>query len=217
MSLYKQILDALKENYPNPQCELVFSSPYQLIVAVILSAQCTDKRVNMVTPVLFKKYPSVNLLARADISELQTIIKPCGFYNNKSKNLIAMAKDIVEKFNGEIPHDKESLKSLAGVGEKTANVVLATAFDTPAIAVDTHVFRVSNRLGLANAKTIEKTQKDLEKHVDKTDWSDTHFRLVLHGRYVCKAIKPRCSECKMQNLCKYYAKNANKETLKRKK
>ena len=217
MSLYKEIVGELKKIYPNPQCELVFGSPYELIVAVVLSAQCTDKRVNMVTPKLFEKYPNVQALACADKAELQDIIRPCGFYNNKSKSLIAMSQDIVNKFNGEIPENKEDLKSLAGVGEKTANVVLSTAFGVPAIAVDTHVFRVSNRLGLANGKNVEKTQLDLEKHVDKADWSDTHFRLVLHGRYVCKAINPKCDECKLQNLCKFYAKNTNKKIIKHKK
>lgn len=204
MNSVNSIVEILKHDYNNPECELHFDNPYSLIVAVILSAQCTDKRVNMVTPQLFKKYPTVESLARADVSDVEQIIKPCGFFRSKAKNIVSMAKDVVEKFGGQIPSSKEDLKSLAGVGEKTANVVLSTAFGVPAIAVDTHVFRVSNRLGLANSKTVEGTQADLEKNLKKENWSFAHFALVLHGRYICKSQRPKCDECNFQKLCKYY-------------
>ncbi len=204
MEILKQTIKNIKQLYPNPNCELNFDNDYQVVVAVILSAQCTDKRVNMVTPQLFKKYPDFFALSRADIFELQDIIRSCGFYNNKSKNLINMAKDVVSKYNGKLPSDKQKLTQLAGVGEKTANVVLASYFNQPAIAVDTHVFRVSNRLGLADAKTVDKTQKQLEQNVNKEDWINLHYSLVLHGRYVCKAIKPDCINCKLKTTCKYF-------------
>ncbi|MBQ8468646.1 MAG: endonuclease III [Clostridia bacterium] len=207
MANIKEIVAQIKMDYPNPDCELVFKNSYELIVAVILSAQCTDKRVNLVTKELFKAYPTVQDLANADILAVEEIIKPCGFFRNKAKNIIAMARDVVLKHNGEIPSKKDDLKSLAGVGEKTANVVLATAFGVPAIAVDTHVFRVSNRLGLANARTVEKTQEQLEKNLNKSDWARMHFSLVLHGRYVCKAINPKCEDCHLSKNCKFYLQN----------
>ena len=204
MNKYQQTTQILTELYKNAKCELDFSNNYQLIVAVILSAQCTDKRVNSITPKLFNIYPTVNHLANANIRELENIILPCGFYHNKAKNLINMATDVVNKFGGKIPNNKADLVSLAGVGEKTANVVLATAFNIPAIAVDTHVFRVSNRLGLTNANTVEKTQKQLEKRINKSSWIGLHYALVLHGRYVCKAKNPQCANCQLQNSCKHY-------------
>lgn len=207
MDNIKQTIKNIKKLYPEPTCELNFNSDYQVVVAVILSAQCTDKRVNMVTPALFKKYPNFKALANANIIELENTIRSCGFYHNKAKNLINMAADVTNKYNGHLPKDKSELTALAGVGEKTANVVLAAYFREPAIAVDTHVFRVSNRLGLADANTVEKTQKQLEKNVEKSDWIDLHYSLVLHGRYVCKAIKPNCTDCKLKTTCKYYLAN----------
>jgi len=203
-----KIVDILHKSYPDPKCELHFDSVYELIVAVILSAQCTDKRVNLTTPALFTKYPNISALANANQTDVEEIIKPCGFYHGKAKSIINMAKDVVSKFGGEIPSNKEQLKSLAGVGEKTANVVLSTAFNIPAIAVDTHVFRVSNRLGLANSSSVEKTQIDLEHNLKKQDWSFAHYALVLHGRYVCKSQKPKCDICQFNKICKYYAKNS---------
>ena len=199
-----EVVNQLKKDYPNPRCELSFASDYQLVVAVILSAQCTDKRVNQTTPALFKKYPTVFDLAKADLSDVEAIIKPCGFFKNKAKNIVNMAKSVVSNFDGKIPSDKNALKSLAGVGEKTANVVLANAFNITAIAVDTHVFRVSNRIGLANANKVAKTQAQLEKTIDKNDWIDMHHSLVLHGRNVCKAIKPKCEICNLSKNCKFY-------------
>ena len=200
----RELVEQINKEYLNAECELNFSNAYELIVAVILSAQCTDKRVNLTTPKLFAKYPTPQALAKADLLDVEQIIKPCGFYHNKAKHLIEMAADVVAKFNGEIPKEKADLVSLAGVGEKTANVVLATAYNVPAIAVDTHVFRVSNRLGLASADTPLKTQKQLEKKVDLNYWIMLHYALVLHGRYICKAIKPKCNECVFAKNCKFY-------------
>ena len=198
------ILNKFDELYVNPECELVFSSDYELLVAVILSAQCTDKRVNQVTAELFKDYNTAEKMITLSQEELETRIRPCGFFHNKAKHILAMSNDLVEKFNGKVPSDKEDLKSLAGVGEKTANVVLSLAFNIPAIAVDTHVFRVSNRLGLANGKVVSKVQSDLEKNLPKEKWIKMHYALVLHGRYVCKSQKPNCENCKLSEYCKYY-------------
>jgi len=203
----KKIIKILKTEYPNPTCELEYSTPFQLLVAVVLSAQCTDKRVNMVTKVLFEKYPTALDLDLANIEDIQDIIKPCGFYHNKAKAIKSLSHDIVHKFGNKFPKNKKQLKTLAGVGEKTANVVVSLVYNSPAIAVDTHVFRVSNRLGLANANTPEKTQKQLEQVLNKKDWSKSHYALVLHGRYVCKAIKPKCSECCFNKYCAYFRQN----------
>lgn len=200
MSDKKQIFEILKNKFPVADCELNFNNNYELIVAVILSAQCTDKRVNIVTPNLFKKYPTVKDLANANEQELKNIIHSCGFYNNKSKNLITMAKDVCQKFGGEIPSDYGDLISLSGVGRKTANVVMAVGFGKDAIAVDTHVFRVSNRLGIKSKNPLE-CEKQLQKIFDQKDWSHLHYLLVLFGRYYCKAIKPECSNCELKEFC----------------
>lgn len=200
MSDKKQIFEILKNKFPAADCELHFNNNYELIVAVILSAQCTDKRVNIVTPNLFKKYPTVKDLANANEQELKNIIHSCGFYNNKSKNLIAMAKDVCQKFGGEIPSDYDDLISLSGVGRKTANVVMAVGFGKDAIAVDTHVFRVSNRLGIKSKNPLE-CEKQLQKIFDQKDWTHLHYLLVLFGRYYCKAIKPVCSNCELKEFC----------------
>lgn len=199
-----KIISLLKECYPNPKCELEYSSPFQLLVAVVLSAQCTDKRVNIVTKKLFEKFNTPEKLSAAPYDEIENIIRPCGFFRNKTKAIISLSCDIVNRFNGNFPSTKEELKSLAGVGEKTANVVVSLVFNQPAIAVDTHVFRVSNRLGLASASTPEKTQKQLELAIDKNYWSQAHYALVLHGRYVCKAIKPDCLNCRFNEVCLHF-------------
>lgn len=199
-----EIIKILKETYKNPKCELNYNSPFELLVAVVLSAQCTDKRVNEVTKSLFKNYNTAEKIMAMPIEELEQAIKSCGFYHNKAKALKSLSADIVNKFNGQFPKTKQELKTLQGVGEKTANVVVSLIYHEPAIAVDTHVFRVSNRLGLANASTPEKTQKQLEEVLPKNYWSEAHYALVLHGRYVCKAIKPRCAECPFTKVCKYY-------------
>ena len=198
------VIKGLSSLYPDARPELVYNNPYQLIVAVILSAQCTDKRVNMVTPALFDRYPTVFDLAEACPDELQQIIKPCGFFRNKAANLIAMAKKVSLDFGGEIPADLDELQSLSGVGRKTANVVYSVAFQGDAIAVDTHVFRVANRIGLADSKDVLGTEKDLMRVIPQADWSRAHHLLIFHGRRVCKARKPLCNECKIKDLCKSY-------------
>ena len=205
----KNILDIISkvdELYENPKCELEFHSNYELLVAVILSAQCTDRRVNAVTSELFKEFNTPEKMITLSQAELEKKIRACGFFRNKAKHILEASKDIVEKYNGVLPADKAKLKELAGVGEKTANVVVSLAFGIPAIAVDTHVFRVSNRLGLANATNVTKTQSDLERNIPKEKWIKFHYSLVLHGRYVCKAIKPNCAECKLKECCKYFKK-----------
>lgn len=198
------IIDKFDELYQDPKCELIFHSEYELLVAVILSAQCTDKRVNLVTAELFKKYNTPQKMITLPQEELENIIRPCGFFRNKAKHILSASKEIVDKYDGRLPKDKHLLKNLAGVGEKTANVVLAVAFNIPAIAVDTHVFRVSNRLGLANGTNVQKTQKDLEKNLPKDKWIRFHYALILHGRYICKSQRPLCDNCEMKELCKYY-------------
>ena len=202
-SQHKDIIEKINSLYENAECELEFSSNYELLVAVILSAQCTDKRVNIVTRELFKDYNTPEKMITLSQAELEQKIHACGFFHNKAKHILECSKELVEKFNSEVPSDKAKLKSLAGVGEKTANVVLATAFKIPAIAVDTHVFRVSNRLGLANSSSVEKTQKQLERKIPKNLWASSHYALVLHGRYVCKSQRPNCRECKISELCKF--------------
>lgn len=203
----QNILDIIKtvnELYVDPKCELLFSSNYELLVAVILSAQCTDRRVNQVTSELFKEFNTPYKMITLSQDELEQKIHSCGFFHNKAKHILDMSKDLIEKFNGDVPSDKQQLMSLAGVGEKTANVVLAVGFNIPAIAVDTHVFRVSNRLGLANATDVAKTQKQLEKVLPKEMWIKFHYALVLHGRYVCKSQSPNCDGCGLKNYCKFY-------------
>lgn len=210
-----QIINLIDKTYENPQCELNFTSNYELLVAVILSAQCTDKRVNQVTKELFKDYNTPEKMVTLSQTELEEIIKPCGFYHNKAKHILECSRDLIIKYDGKIPQNKSDLKSLAGVGEKTANVVLSNAFNIPAIAVDTHVFRVSNRLGLANSNNVLKTQKDLERNIPRDKWIKFHYALVLHGRYICKSQRPKCEECKLVDVCKY--KNTkNKNNTKRK-
>ena len=203
------IIDKVEELYKDPKCELEFNSDYELLIAVILSAQCTDKRVNAVTKELFKNYNTPLKMITLSQGQLEQKIRSCGFFHNKAKHILDCSRELIEKYGGEIPKTKKELKELAGVGEKTANVVMATAFNVPAIAVDTHVFRVSNRLGLANGKTVEKTQKDLEKNLPKDKWIKFHYALVLHGRYVCKSQKPNCEQCELKSLCKFF-KNNNK-------
>ena len=201
-----EIVNAVNELYENPKCELMFSSNYELLVAVILSAQCTDKRVNQVTSELFKEYNTPEKMITLSQDELEKKIHSCGFFHNKAKHILEASRDLIDKYGGEIPNDKKKLKNLAGVGEKTANVVLATAFGVPAIAVDTHVFRVSNRLGLANSKDVLKTQKQLERNLPKEMWIKFHYALVLHGRYVCKSQRPDCKNCKLSKVCKNFKK-----------
>ncbi len=202
-----ELINKVDMLYENPKCELNFNSPYELLIAVILSAQCTDKRVNVVTSELFKEYNTPYKMITLSQVELEDKIHSCGFFHNKAKSILECSNDLVNKYGGEVPSDKEQLKALAGVGEKTANVVLSMAFNIPAIAVDTHVFRVSNRLGLANHGTVEKTQEDLERVLPKDKWIKFHYALVLHGRYVCKSQRPNCNECGLSEYCKYKKEN----------
>ncbi|MGN1227809.1 MAG: endonuclease III [Christensenellales bacterium] len=204
MSDYKIIYGELNKLFPNAKCELVYTDAYTLLIAVILSAQCTDKRVNQVTPNLFAKYPTPYDLANANQKDVEEIIRSCGFYVNKSRNIINCAKDIANLHNGEVPNTMEELVKLSGVGRKTANVVLSTVYNVPAIAVDTHVFRVSNRLGLSNTNNVLQCEYQLMEKLPKEIWSNMHHLLVLFGRYVCKAQNPSCDKCPLKENCKEY-------------
>ena len=191
---------------PKLECELDYKSNYQLLVAVILSAQCTDKRVNKVTKRLFAVAPDTDSMLSLGEDGLKQIIKSCGFFNNKAKNIMLMTRDLVERFNGVVPDTEDELLSLAGVGEKTAGVVMAVGFGKPAFPVDTHVFRLSKRLGLADEKTPTLTMKALMREIPKELWIDAHHALIIHGRYVCKAIKPDCKNCKINGICPNFNK-----------
>ena len=197
----KEIKNLLLSHFGEPTTELKFANLYELIVCVMLSAQCTDKRVNLITPSLFEQYPDINALANANLATLKMLINSCSFFNNKAQNLIKMAKAVVADFGGKIPLNEKDLKSLAGVGQKTAHVVLIEHCGANFIAVDTHVFRVSHRLGLSNAKTPELTENDLTKAF-VSELNYLHQALVLFGRYTCKAVKPKCNECFLAHLCK---------------
>lgn len=199
----KSILNILDELYPDPKCSLDFDNPLQLMVATILSAQCTDERVNIVTPALFKKYPSAKAYAEAPLEELEQQIKSTGFYHNKAKAIRESSKVIAERFGGEVPGDMESLVGLPGVGRKTANVILGNAFGIPGIAVDTHVARVSARLGLTHQKDPNKIEQELNAILDKARWVKFCHQLIQHGRRICTAKKPRCSICPLRPHCDY--------------
>lgn len=198
--------EKLKESYGDIGSALYFTSPYELLVATILAAQCTDVRVNQITEHLFKKYPDARALANADISELEEEIKTCGLYKSKAKNLSAAANKLVNDYNGEVPKTMEELTSLPGVGRKTANVVLAFAYNIPAFPVDTHVKRVSNRLGIAHSDNPDVVEQDLTRFFDKEDWIEAHHWLIWHGRRVCSARKPKCEQCSVREFCEYYKK-----------
>ncbi|MCW3490709.1 endonuclease III [Dethiobacter alkaliphilus] len=210
----EKILAVLQEENPEPVSELNFDTPWQLLVAVILSAQSTDKQVNKVTANLFAKYPSPQDMAELTPEELAEDIKSLGLFRNKAKHLVGAARAILDQHGGEVPRTLAKLQSLPGVGRKTANVVLANAFGVPALAVDTHVFRVANRLGLAKAKTPEETEKQLSRAIPRSLWADAHHWLILHGRYICVARKPRCFRCPVTQWCSWYQKE-QKSSLKR--
>ena len=199
-----EILAELQRLYPDARPALKYTSPYELLVAVILSAQCTDERVNKVTAELFKQHNTPQNMLKLTQEELEKFIFSCGFYRAKAAHILSASKDICEKFGGEVPADFDMLKSLAGVGQKTANVGWSVAFGGDAIAVDTHVFRVSNRLGLANAPTPEKTEDQLKTVIPKSDWSKAHHWLIYHGRRVCHSRKPDCENCTLKEGCKYF-------------
>ena len=197
-----EIIERLEKMHPEAHCELNFDTPFEALVAIILSAQCTDKRVNLVTQDLYKKYNTPQQFASLDIKELEELIKPCGFYKNKAKNIKECARQIIEDFNGEVPKTMEDLTKLAGVGRKTANVMLAEIYKQDAIAVDTHVKRVSNRTGFVKSDDPYDVEMALKKIFPKEKWSRMHHLLIFLGRYTCKAIKPKCKECLLNDICK---------------
>ncbi|MBQ7373191.1 MAG: endonuclease III [Clostridia bacterium] len=199
-----KITEILSEQYPNPVPALKFSSEYELLVAVILSAQCTDERVNKVTEKLFKVANTPEKMVNLGVEELEKYIFSCGLYHSKATHIVSASKDIIEKFNGLVPSTLKDLQSLAGVGRKTANVVFSVAFGGDAIAVDTHVFRVSKRLGLSKGTTPLDTEKRLMEAFPKQKWSHMHHALIFHGRRVCLARNPKCSQCFLNSLCNYY-------------
>ncbi len=199
----KTAIERLAQAYPDAKPALHYDSPYQLLVAVVLSAQCTDERVNIVTRKLFEVAPTPEKMALLSQEELEKYIYSCGFYRMKAAHILSATKDILEKFEGQVPSRHEELTTLAGVGRKTANVVYSVAFGGDAIAVDTHVFRVSNRLGLAKGKTPEEVEKGLQKAIAKALWSKAHHYLIYHGRRVCHSQKPACEQCFLQDICEH--------------
>lgn len=205
--IYQQVIDWFKVSMPVAESELHFDSPFQLLTAVILSAQCTDKRVNMVTPALFASFPTPQALAAASFDEVYALVKSVSYPNSKATHLIEMAKMLCEKFGGEVPSTHEELQQLPGVGRKTANVVMAIVYDKPVIAVDTHVFRVARRIGLSKGSTPLAVEKDLTDNIPADLRPKAHHWLILHGRYTCTARNPKCDKCGLTLCCKEYKKN----------
>ncbi|MCI7620024.1 MAG: endonuclease III [Firmicutes bacterium] len=199
----KEVLDILEKTYPEAECALHHKNVFQLIVAVALSAQTTDKSVNVVTPSLFERYPDAEALAAADVEEVSEYIKRIGMYKTKAKNIVGMAQKLVSDYDGQVPEDYDALVSLPGVGRKTANVVLSVGFGHQRIAVDTHVFRVANRIGLVHEKDVLKTELSLMERIPEERWSRTHHSLIYHGRQCCDARKPKCDDCPINMLCEY--------------
>lgn len=208
MDVNERILQTLASLYPDARPALRFQSPYELLVAVVLSAQCTDERVNKVTEVLFREHNTPARMLELTQEELEKYIFSCGFYRNKAAHILSASRDILEKFGGEVPSDLASLRTLAGVGRKTANVVYSVAFGGDAIAVDTHVFRVANRLGLAEGKTPEQVEEGLMRAIPQSDWSKAHHWLIFHGRRVCSSQRPDCVHCPLSPYCKFYGGHA---------
>ncbi|PRY07859.1 DNA-(apurinic or apyrimidinic site) lyase /endonuclease III [Pontibacter ummariensis] len=206
---YRLLVDFFTNNFPEPETELAYSNPYELILAVVLSAQCTDKRVNMVTPALFEAYPTPEHLATATPEEIFPYIKSISYPNNKAKHLAGLGKMLVERFNGEVPSTVEELVKLPGVGRKTANVIVSVIWNQPAMAVDTHVFRVSKRIGLVSktAKTPLDVEKELVANLQQDLIAKAHHWLILHGRYICVARRPKCEECPLTHFCQFFQKN----------
>ena len=209
---YRHFVEYFSKNQPDPVTELHYANPFQLLIAVILSAQCTDKRINQVTPALFERFPTPQALAASTPEEVFNYIRSVSYPNNKAKHLVGMAKILVDVFNGEVPSDLDDLQKMPGVGRKTANVIASVVFDAPAIAVDTHVFRVANRIGLTiNARTPLAVEKQLMEHLPKDVLGVAHHWLILHGRYICMARSPKCEICPISWFCRYYERN-NTET-----
>lgn len=204
---YEHFVNYFSKHQPNPETELEYNNPYELLVAVILSAQCTDKRVNMATKDLFKRFPEAESLAEADVEEVFHYISSISYPNNKAKHLVGMAKMLVNDFNNEVPSDIDDLQKMPGVGRKTANVIASVIYNKPTMAVDTHVFRVADRIGLTtNAKNPLESEKQLVKHLSDDVIPLAHHWLILHGRYVCLARKPKCGDCKITSFCKSFGK-----------
>ncbi|HAC73333.1 MAG TPA: endonuclease III [Porphyromonadaceae bacterium] len=202
---FAYVMDWFLENAESSETELHYANNYQLLVAVILSAQCTDKRVNLISPRVFEAFPTPEVMAASSPDEVFEYIKSCSYPNNKAKNLVGMARKLVSDFNGEVPSTIDDLLTIPGVGRKTANVMLSVAFDLPAMAVDTHVFRVSNRIGLTdNSKSPLETERELVKHIPEKLLTRAHHWLILHGRYICIARKPKCGICGLRDWCRYY-------------
>lgn len=202
---YAFVIDWFEKNMPDAATELHYGNPYELLVAVILSAQCTDKRVNIVTPPLFQKFPTPQLLAKAEFEDVEPFVRSISFANNKTRHLIGMAKMLVEHFNGEVPSEMDDLVQLPGVGRKTANVIVSVVFNQPGMAVDTHVFRVSARIGLTtNAKTPLQTEQQLVANIPAELLPIAHHWLILHGRYTCIARRPKCEQCGLKSVCKFF-------------
>lgn len=209
---YEVVLAWFEEHMPVADTELHYSTPFELLVAVILSAQCTDKRVNMITPRLFKQYPTAEVMARAEVEDIFELIRSVSYPNSKAKYLVSMAKMLVEQFGGEVPEEREQLMKLPGVGRKTANVIAAVVYHRPTMAVDTHVFRVANRIGLTtNAKAPLETELTLIKYIPEVLIPKAHHWLILHGRYICVARKPHCWECGLAPYCRYFAAQERKK------
>ena len=209
---FEKMIDWYERQMPVAQTELHYENPFQLLVAVILSAQCTDKRINMVTPALFEAFPDAFSMAAASSEEIFELIKSVSYPNNKTKSLMGMSRRLAEEFNGEVPSDMNALLSLPGVGRKTANVILSVVFNHAAMAVDTHVFRVSERLGLTtNSRNPLQTERQLVRYIPEEKIPVAHHWLILHGRYVCKARRPDCLNCGLTGICRYYRREATKE------
>jgi len=201
MSKVNKVLRLLEENYPEASTALHYNNAFQLLIAVVLSARSTDQQVNKITPVLFEKYGDAESLAKATPADIEKIIKTCGLYKNKAQNLISLSQVLLKKYDGQVPQDINELLSLPGVGRKTANVVVSNAFGQPAIAVDTHVYRVSKRIGIARGTSVEKVEKELMDIIPRDLWTSTHHRLIIHGRNFCLAKSPKCKECFLNLIC----------------
>ena len=204
----KKIISILKKIYPDPHCTLNYKNAFELLVSTRLAAQCTDKRVNLTTPNLFSKYPDVYSMAKANLADVEKIVKPCGFFKTKAKDIINLSKKIAENFDGNVPGSMEELTSLPGIGRKTANVILAEIFHKPAIVVDTHFMRITRRLGFHDLKDAAKIEFLMKKIVPENESSDFSHRLVAHGREICKALNPKCELCEIKNFCEKYKKDS---------
>ena len=201
-----RIIESLDKLFPDARCELDHRNDFELLIAVVLSAQTTDQRVNMVTPELFERYGDAEKLSKAELSDVERIIKPIGLYRNKATNIVKLSKDLVQRFDGRVPNDRKDLESLPGVGRKTANVILSNCFDVPAFAVDTHVSRVSKRLRIADEKDDPRQiEEKLMRFFPENKWGKLHHQFIFFGRYKCKAVKPDCSDCPLQDICDHFA------------